>query len=91
MKCDEEIQKILFQCVLSGGNGMFNGTRERLDNQLSNYKSKEIRIWGKKERDYGAWCAGSFLSCNINLNKHWLNSTEYKEMGSESIHYKLTN
>ena len=80
--------------VLSGGNTMFPGTKERMLKEmasLSPLPSKEqtvIDIVAPENRSLCAWIGGSILASLSTFKDMWMTSKEYQEVGPALVHKK---
>jgi len=99
MECDDELKsKVLSNIVLSGGHSMFNGLRERLENELKilfklsqsseiEKNSNLLKLVTSIDMKYGAWIGGSIMA-SIMKNEIWVDQTEYNEVGPSIVHFK---
>jgi actin len=65
MKCDMDVRKDLYSnIVLSGGNTMFEGLPERLENEIRALapKTMKVKCVAPPERKFSVWIGGSILS-----------------------------
>ena len=90
-KCDNEIQKQLYQnIVLSGGNTLFQGMQLRLQNEMkkldtNNYNTELIV---PNERKYSTWIGGSIFSTLSLFDDMCISKEEYDETGPTIVHKK---
>jgi actin beta/gamma 1 len=92
-KCDIDIRKILYNCVvLSGGNSMFNGLPERLTKEIKalapESMKEEVRIIASPERKFATWIGGSIISSISTFKSQWITKIEYEESGDTIVHRK---
>ena len=93
-KCDIGIRKDLYNSIiLSGGSTMFDGLKERLDQEMKAlvpYSMKdEIKIIASPERKFNAWIGDSILSGIGSFESQWITNVEYEEQGSSIVHRKF--
>nr|XP_056721992.1 actin-3-like isoform X2 [Euleptes europaea] len=91
MKCDVDLRKVLYaNTVLSGGNTMFPGIADRLQNEITALapRNMKIKINAPSERTYSAWIGGSILASLSTFPKMWISKQEYDESGPLIIHRK---
>ena len=92
-KCDIDIKKDLYNCiVLSGGNSMFNGLKERLEKEIkyiaNDSMQKEVKVIASPERKYATWIGGAILSQISDFESRWITKTGYEENGATIVHRK---
>eukprot|EP01083_Nonionella_stella_P092215 258056_1 len=90
-KCDIDIRRDLYNnVVLSGGNTMFEGLKERLMNELKSIapSSVSVNIVAPTDRKYSVWIGGSILSSLTSFDECWITNDEYDECGSTIVHRK---
>ena len=83
-KCDNDIRKHLYNnIVLSGGNSLISGFRNRLEKEISLLSShnNRIRVIAPKERKHLAWIGGASLASLSTFNSMWISKQEYDESG----------
>ena len=83
-KCDTDIRKHLYNnVVLSGGNSLFPGFRERLEREISllSPQTNTVKVIAPRERRYLAWIGGANLVSLSIINTMWLSKQEYDESG----------
>jgi actin-related protein len=88
-KCDEEIQKDLFDSIyLSGGNTMIDNLSLRLRREMCELAppNSKIRVFSAPERKDTAWIGGSILGCLATFRGMCVSKEEYEEHGSSVIH-----
>jgi actin, other eukaryote len=86
LKCDLDVRRIMFSnIILSGGNTMFDGFKEKITNGLKeSFKGKiEINVIDNKDRNLSSWIGGSIMA-STNVNS--LSKDEYKESGVDIVH-----
>ncbi|KAI6654016.1 beta-actin [Oopsacas minuta] len=92
--CDNEIRPFLYSnVVLSGGNTMFPGFRERIQKELSHLNSTApaatIKVISPPNRKYSAWIGGSMLASLSYFEQMCFNKQEYDEYGPYIMHRKF--
>ena len=91
-KCDIDIREELYNnIVLSGGNSMFKGLRERLTKEIKALipSMKEvIEVIASADRNYATWIGGSLLSCLPQFESMLITKKEYEEYGATIVHRK---
>ena len=91
MKCDINLRHYLYRnIILSGGNSLFPGLRERIKKELTLLASTDVRInvVSPPERKYSAWLGGSILASMTDFNKMCISLGEYDEYGPSIVHRK---
>jgi len=88
--CDVDIRPNLYSnIVLTGGNTLFNGLMDRLNNELSMLAPGiKIRIHASgnsSERKFGVWNGGSILSSLGTFHQLWISKKEYEEIGKSIV------
>eukprot|EP01117_Protostelium_nocturnum_P015167 TRINITY_DN5848_c0_g1_i2.p1 TRINITY_DN5848_c0_g1~~TRINITY_DN5848_c0_g1_i2.p1 ORF type:complete len:379 (-),score=62.29 TRINITY_DN5848_c0_g1_i2:13-1149(-) len=84
MKCDVDVRKDLYSnIILSGGNTMFPGMKERLQKELEELapSTARIKVIAPEERKYSSWIGGSILSSLECFQQMWVSKEEYDESG----------
>eukprot|EP01119_Soliformovum_irregulare_P024022 TRINITY_DN8524_c0_g1_i1.p1 TRINITY_DN8524_c0_g1~~TRINITY_DN8524_c0_g1_i1.p1 ORF type:complete len:372 (-),score=62.39 TRINITY_DN8524_c0_g1_i1:754-1818(-) len=89
--CDMDLRiQMLGNIVLSGGNTLFQGYRERLEEELGSLvpsvASKNIRIAASPERKYYVWIGGSILGSLSTFGQVWISQQEYQDGGVSVVH-----
>ena len=92
-KCDIDIRKDLYNnIVLSGGNSMFRGLKERLEKEIKALSPKsmkeEVQVIASPDRKYAAWIGGSILSSISTFESMWITKYEYEEYGASIVYRK---
>ena len=92
-KCDYDIRKDLYNSiVLSGGNFMFSGLKETIEEDAKTlvYESmkKEIKVIASPERKFVAWLGGSILFSSLTFANMFIYKSEYEESGATIVHRK---
>ena len=81
--CAVEYHKHLYNnIVLSGGNSLFPGLRERLEREISLLypnTSNKIRVVAPTERKHLAWIGGTITASLSSFNSMWMSKEEYDE------------
>jgi len=88
--CDVDIRPNLYSnIVLTGGNTLFNGLMDRLNNELSVLAPGiKIRIHASgntSERRFGVWNGSSILSSLGTFHQLWISKKEYEEIGKSIV------
>lgn len=75
---------------ISGGNTMFNGFKERLQDEIIKLapKSLKINVYSPEERKYAAWRGASHLNSHVQFPKMVITKGEYSETGPTIIDTK---
>ena len=91
--CSGEYHKQLCNnIVLSGGNSLFPGFRERLEREVSLLcpnNPNRIRVIAPAERKHLAWIGGASITSLTSFNSMWLTKEEYDESGPSPIIRKM--
>ena len=80
--------------VLSGGNTMFPGTKERMLKEVASLsplpskKKAVINIVAQEDRSLCTWIGGSVLASLSSIKDMWVTSKEYQEVGPAIVHRK---
>lgn len=91
-KCDADLKKDLLAAVLvTGGNTLFPGFKERLDRELSEsynqgLKVKIISPMATTERKFSVWIGGSILASLGSFQQMWISKKQYAEEGAQIVH-----
>ena len=78
--------------MLSGGNSLFPGFRERLEREVSLLcpnNPNRIRVIAPAERKHLAWIGGASITSLTSFNSMWLTKEEYDESGPSPIIRKM--
>lgn len=69
---------------------MFEGIADRLNKELSNMVSPNMRIKiaALAERKYLVWLGGAILTELSSFQTRWITKVEYQETGSSIVHRK---
>ena len=88
VKCDDKIQKAIFDKVLVvGGSSMFDGFGTRLQNELNILlKNSNLKVIESKERKYAAWIGGSIFAGLSTFKDNWISADEWDESGPSVVH-----
>ena len=92
MKCDSEIHgKMFSNVILSGGNTMFQGMRERIQREVSNRAAAKTRVTvlSDPDRTYSSWRGGCVLASMDNFESMCISKEEYEENGPSIVNKKL--
>ena len=89
-----EIKKgLLNNIVLSGGNSMFPGLRDRLEKEIKKLApqnlKEEVRVICSPERQNASFIGGQILSSLSSLK--WINKNVYEENGNSIVHKMCPN
>ena len=92
-KCDIDIRKYLYyNIVLSGGNTIFKGLKERLTKDIRvlapESMKEEVRVISSYMSKFAIWIGGSILSTISSFESNWITKTEYEELGATIVHRK---
>ena len=69
-KCDEDIEKDLFQnVILCGGSSLFLKTQKKFEKELQSLAptGKTVKVTAPPERRYSSWLGGAILSSMSNF------------------------
>ena len=91
IKMDVDIRKDLYSnIVLSGGNTMFPGMKERLKKEVTDLApaAVSINVVAPPERKYSVWLGGSVLASKSGFQEMWISKAEYDEAGPSIVHRK---
>lgn len=92
-KCDVDVRNELYEnIILSGGNTMFSGFRDRMYKELLLLipANKQTHIVAPPERNFLAWIGGSVLASLDSYRDRWCSKQEYEESGSGIIPRKFS-
>jgi len=90
-KCDDDIKSELYKnIVFSGGNTMFDGIAQRMQNELIALTPTDmkIKVMASPERKYMTWIGGSILAALSTFQHMWISKAEYDEAGPSIVHRK---
>ncbi|CDW73472.1 UNKNOWN [Stylonychia lemnae] len=86
--CDEDLKSSLYgTVVLSGGNTMFGGIRERLQQELDS-KASGVKVIANDNRRFEAFLGASTVCQLSMMEAMWVSQEEYKEHGLSIVHTK---
>ena len=89
-KTEVDLRRLFYKnIVLSGGNTLFNGIKDRLNNellQMTPSKNVEIKINADKNRKYCVWIGSSIISNMSSFRNNWMKKKEFEENGACRIH-----
>ncbi|EFA84937.1 actin [Heterostelium album PN500] len=87
MACDIDIRgEISNTIMLSGGNTMFPGIKERLSKELTNLSTvKSIKVMALPERQNAVWIGGSIMASLSTFQSMWITKEEYLESGASVL------
>lgn len=81
-KCDEDLRrKLLGNVVLTGGNTLFEGMAERLENEVARATGSKVKVTGQKGREQFCWLGGSRISSFSSFQRLWQERNDYFETG----------
>ena len=82
-------ENLIENIVLSGGTTMMEGFRDRVYNDLYNYKDSEFEleyepnVIAENNRAIGKWIGMSMISSMSAFDKLFIKKAEYQELGEE--------
>ncbi|KAL7713283.1 actin [Entamoeba marina] len=88
MKCDDDIQNCIFNnIVLSGGNTMLKGFKERFELEIKKLvlPSQGINVNAPDNRNNSPWIGGSILSLINSFKEQWVPRSDYDEFGPSIV------
>ena len=86
---DEELQKLMCDnIILCGGNTLFDGFKERLQNDLGRYYDVDIKIDAQRHRQYIQWVGGSIFSNMSTFKDYCIDKDEYDEYGPDTVTWR---
>jgi len=91
LKCDVDIRKDLFDSiVLTGGNTMFEGIENRIENDLIKHapSTTKLEVISPLERNNSIWIGGSILASLSPFKNMWITKQMYEESGASIVHKK---
>ncbi|KAH0794196.1 actin [Histomonas meleagridis] len=91
MECGADVRKDLFgNILLSGGNTMFEGLAERIENEMLNLAptTMKIKVVSPPDRKYSAWIGGRKLASLSTFPQMVITCEEYDEFGPGIVHSK---
>jgi actin-related protein len=91
MRCEAELRPHMFSnIVLSGGNTMFGGMKERLERDVAELAPSDTRVHvvAPPERRYSAWIGGSILASLPSMQPMWVTKEQYDEAGPSVVHHR---
>ena len=92
-RCDEDIEKDLFQnVILCGGSSLFLKIRKKFEKELQSLAptGKTVKVIAPPERKYSAWLGGAILSSMDKFkNAMFVSKKEYNEVGAGVIYDKF--
>ena len=93
-KCEIDVRKDLYNCiVLSGGNSMFNGLKERLTKEIKmlapESMKEEVKVIASPERKIAAWVGASIFASLSYFITIVITKAEYEESGVAIVHKKI--
>ena len=88
--CDTDTRKHLYgNIVLSGGNSLFPGMRERLEKEVTHLSPGVNKVIAPTERTYLPWIGGAMLASLSSFQQLWTTRDEYEETGPTIMHRRL--
>lgn len=92
-RCDEDIEKDLFQnVVLCGGSSLFLKIRKKFEKELQSLAptGKTVKVIAPPERKYSSWLGGAILSSMSSFkNSMFVSKKEWLEAGKTVIYDKF--
>jgi len=92
-KCDEDIEKDLFQnVVLCGGSSLFMKIRKKFEKELQSLAptGKTVKVIAPPERKYSSWLGGAILSSLTDFkNTMFVSKKEWSEIGDGILYDKF--
>ncbi|XP_074048470.1 actin-related protein T2-like [Macrotis lagotis] len=88
LKCDTDIQKVLFgDILLSGGSSLFPGLDDRLMKETEQQAPKgiPIKITTPPDRWFSTWIGASIVTSLSSFKQMWVTSKDYREFGTSVI------
>ncbi|OIR58039.1 MAG: actin [Amphiamblys sp. WSBS2006] len=89
--CDVDVRKDLYSnIVLSGGNTMYPGFPERIQQDLEQLapNTMKIKVIAPPQRKYSVFCGGAILASLSTFQQMWISKQEYDESGPSIVHRK---
>merc|ERR1712187_141461 len=88
--CDIDLRRDLYSnIILSGGNTMFDGMKQRLLNEMDQLSPSSVDVHIDAPKDpCSVWIGGSLLASLSHFNDCWIRKDEYWEVGPKCIHRK---
>jgi len=78
--------------VLTGGTAMFNGLRERIQEEVQNLLNKnpskpirDVKVYCDSHRRYATWIGGSMLASMSTFSQFKISRQSYMESGTKEI------
>jgi len=90
-KCSEDEQSLLFSnIILSGGSSLYSGMAERLQSEITDLASPNIKakVLDIPDRKYSVWLGASLLASLSAFGQMSIVRKEYDEYGPSIIHRK---
>ena len=91
MTCDKDIRDELYQnIVLSGGNTMFDGLKERIEKEIKNLAADDqvVKVIASPDRQYNTWIGACSMIKQRPFDLKWITREDYNEFGSQIVHKK---
>ena len=90
MKCDVDLRNYLLRNILlSGGNTMFPGMRERVTKEVTSLvNTTDVKVTAPPDRKLSCWIGGSILASLSDFYKICISKEEYDEYGDSIVHRK---
>ena len=92
MKCDIDLRNYLLRNILlSGGNTMFPGLKERVTKEVTSLVNTgmKVKVTAPPDRNMSSWIGGSILASLSDFYKVCISKDEYDEYGPSFVHRKL--
>jgi actin len=93
MESPEKIRRDLYaNILLSGGNTMFPGFRERIEKEIIYHAppTLPVNVIAPLERKYAVWIGGSILASLATFPQKVITREEYNDFGAGIVHRKCT-
>ncbi len=85
-KCDHDARQLfLNNVVLAGGNTMFTGFKERLEQEM-NSLGQQVKVIAPADRKYTTWIGGCILTSLDSMKDRWITNEMYYEHGPGIVH-----
>ena len=92
MKCDIDLRNYLLRNILlSGGNTMFPGLKERVTKEVTSLVNTgmKVKVTAPPERNMSSWIGGSILASLSDFYKLCISKDEYDEYRPSLVHRKF--
>ena len=84
-----DVEKLFSNIVLSGGNTLFPGFAERLQNEIATLapSNMTVNVIAPPERQYLAWIGGSLSAYLPGFQNQWISKQQYDEHGPSVVRF----